>query len=327
MKSTHIYWVLMIILGAIHLLSLSSILPWVLPIFLPLILSIGGTYLFYSHTEHDISVLGNKVNSLLFTAQIILVFIQFEIIPSSIYHLLPFVVAILIEFGRFELSQRIASYQYDIRTMEEHHDHFNETFRIVRSERHDFLKHVSAIHFMLEKEKNLEAKKYLDQLVDNYEETNLSIKGERGTVAGTLHQAYRKAKNKGIEIIFDLDLPLSSLPLNDQAIVTLLGNLLSNSIEACEEWQHKTNEQATLLLQFYKRSGLYLLICKNNSLPIPTVILDRLYHSYGHTTKQEGHEGLGTKLIIQIVEEHKGILDFVHKNEEFTVKIKIPVIR
>jgi two-component system, LytTR family, sensor histidine kinase NatK len=48
----------------------------------------------------------------------------------------------------------------------------NETFRIVRSERHDFLKHVSAIHYLLESEKNQEAKDYLDQLVDVYEETN-----------------------------------------------------------------------------------------------------------------------------------------------------------
>jgi LytT family two-component system sensor histidine kinase NatK len=68
---------------------------------------------------------------------------------------------------------------------------FNETFRPVRSERHDFLKHVSAIHYLLENKNNKEAKTYLDDLVDGYEETNLSIKGERGVVAGVLHQMYR----------------------------------------------------------------------------------------------------------------------------------------
>ncbi|WP_234410400.1 hypothetical protein [Caldalkalibacillus mannanilyticus] len=83
----------------------------------------------------------------------------------------------------------------------QHHEEqlaaINETFRMVRSERHDFLKHVSALHFMLEDGRSIEAKKYLDALVDNYEETNFSIKGERGAVAGVLHQTYKRAKHWG----------------------------------------------------------------------------------------------------------------------------------
>lgn len=110
-------------------------------------------------------------------------------------------------------------------------------------------------------------------------------------------------------------------------MVGLLGNLLSNALDACEEWQRERAGQAVVTLQFYKRSGLYMLICKNNSLPVPAEVLDELFHSYGHTTKGGKHEGLGTKMMKDIVEEHQGFLDFVHKNEEFTVKIKVPAIR
>ncbi len=204
---------------------------------------------------------------------------------------------------------------------------FNETFRIVRSERHDFLKHVSAIHFMLETNKNGEAKLYLDELVESYKETNLSIKGERGVVAGILHQMYRKARALDIEVVYDFDVPLSTLPLSDQQIITLIGNLLSNSIDACEDWQKKYNKQAFLSLQFYKRSGLYILQSKNSSLPIPAQVLDQLFVNFGKTTKGEGHEGLGTKLIQDVVNESNGFLDFVHKDEEFVIKIKIPSIK
>ncbi len=224
-------------------------------------------------------------------------------------------------------ANKVASLARSLQQFEEQQNQINETFRIVRSERHDFLKHVSAVHFMLENKQYHEAKTYLDQLVDGYEETNLSIRGERGIVAGVLHQMYRQAQNKGIAVVYDLDLPLSTLPLSDQHIVALLGNLLSNSMDACEEWQSKHHEQALLTLQFYKRSGLYLLTCKNNSLPIPSSILDQLFHSYGNTTKGNGHEGLGTKMMKDIVEEHKGFLDFTYKKEEFLVKIKIPEIR
>ncbi|THE12798.1 GHKL domain-containing protein [Bacillus timonensis] len=229
--------------------------------------------------------------------------------------------------SRYALSKKVNTLLEEAKHFDEQRAQFNETFRVVRSERHDFLKHVSAIHFMLETNKNVEAKQYLDELVEGYKETNLSIKGERGVVAGILHQMYRKASALHIEVVYDFDVPLSTLPLSDQQIVTLIGNLLSNSIDACEEWQNKYNKQAFLTLQFYKRSGLFILQCKNSSLPIPTHVLDQLFVSYGKTTKGDGHKGLGTKLIQDVVHEANGFLDFVHKDEEFNIKIKIPALR
>ncbi|MEH7235691.1 sensor histidine kinase [Bacillus sp. JJ1562] len=230
-------------------------------------------------------------------------------------------------WSRFSISKKMKSLLGEAKHFDEQRAQFNETFRVVRSERHDFLKHVSAIHFMLENGKNEEAKQYLDELVEGYKETNLSIKGERGVVAGILHQMYRKASALDIAIVYDLDVPLSTLPLSNQQIITLIGNLLSNSIDACEEWQKNYNKQANLSLQFYKRSGLYILHCKNSSLPIPNQILDKLFVNFGKTTKGEGHEGLGTKLIQDVVNEANGFLDFVHKDEEFAIKIKIPAIK
>ncbi|MEH7225482.1 GHKL domain-containing protein [Bacillus sp. JJ1566] len=237
------------------------------------------------------------------------------------------VLCLYLGLSRFKITKKMNALLEEAKHFDEQRTQFNETFRIVRSERHDFLKHVSAIHFMLENKKNEEAKHYLDELVDGYKETNLSIKGEHGVVAGILHQMYRKAKALDIAVVYDIDVPLSSLPLSDQQIITLIGNLLSNGIDACEEWQKKYNKQSFLTLQFYKRSGLFILQCKNKSLPIPAQVLDQLFVSFGKTTKGDGHEGLGTKLIQDVVNGANGFLDFVHKDEEFTIKIKIPAIR
>ncbi|MEL3956574.1 GHKL domain-containing protein [Caldifermentibacillus hisashii] len=52
-----------------------------------------------------------------------------------------------------------------------------------------------------------------------------------------------------------------------------------------------------------------------------------MFVTYENTTKGAGHEGLGTKLIQDIVKKHDGFLDFIHKDETFTVKIKIPAIQ
>lgn len=325
MKPAIYYWAAIAILGVLHLQNLMLLLPRKIPIYLTCIIGAGIAYYFYKKTIIYISVLGMRWNSLLFGLQLLLIMIYISVKPSWVC-LVPFIIFIGLECIRLKGAKRLNSLIQDNKLFKDEATHFNEMFRIVRSERHDFLKHVSAIHFMLENGEHNEAKSYLDELVDGYEETNLSIKGERGFVAGVLHQIYRQAKAAGISVVYDFELPISTLSLSDTEMVKLLGNLLSNSIDACENWQKEHNQQALITLQFYKRSGLYLLICKNNSSDIPTSILDGLFKTYGKTTKDGGHEGLGTRVIQEVVDNYQGFLDFVYKGQEFTIKIKFPAI-
>ncbi len=324
LKTSSIYW---LALGALLFLHLHATIGEWAPFYVSLLIAVALSFYFHRKTIVEIDRLDWKSNSVLAVLQVLLVLVSLSWSHEIWLSVVIMGVFIAIEYVRLRIGRKLTELNRDLAQHEEQREHINETFRIVRSERHDFLKHVSAVHFMLEDSKPEEAKLYLDNLVENYEETNYSIKGERGVVAGVLHQMYRRGKASGISVVYDLDLPLSTLPIGDQKMVGLLGNLLSNALDACEEWQRERAGQAVVTLQFYKRSGLYMLICKNNSLPVPAEVLDELFHSYGHTTKGGKHEGLGTKMMKDIVEEHQGFLDFVHKNEEFTVKIKVPAIR
>lgn len=324
MKQMKIYWLILSLFGFIHIHALVTNLPWHLPYYFIYPAVFFVTYLFYRKTKIQTFRFYQKWSNLLSLAQLFLL-LPYLVVRSSWLPAFFFIIFIIIEWVRWDVSTKFKVLQKNYEQLEIDQIHLSETFRVVRSERHDFLKHVSSIHYMLEHRHHEEAAAYLDDLVDGYEETNLSIKGEHGSVAGILHQMYNRGKSCGITMIYDVDMPLSTLPLPDKKIVTLLGNLLSNSIEASSEWLERNGNQASVSLQFYKRSGLYMLICKNPSLPISTSILDELYQSYGHTTK-EGHEGFGTKIIQETVKEFNGFLDFVYKEEEFTVKIKIPAI-
>ena len=278
MNLNRLYWVIIALLGTIHLHAGLLTLPVKIPIYWTMIIVIAIVYLLYKKIPLNFTHLRIKWDGTLLVMQILLVLIYFSGQPSWIY-LVPLLLFIALEGLHIVWGKQISILSKRLKQLEDRSSHFNETFRIVRSERHDFLKHVSAIHYLLEHERNQEAKDYLDQLVDGYEETNLSIKGERGVVAGVLHQVYRRAKACGIEVVYDFDLPLSTLPLSDQEMVTFVGNLLSNSLDACEEWQQQTEKQGIITLQFYKRSGLYIFICKNNSLPIPAEVLDQLFQN------------------------------------------------
>jgi two-component system, LytTR family, sensor histidine kinase NatK len=318
-----IYWVAFGILGFFHL---HIWLGHIIPFYITILLVIGLVFCLNRVLVLQLVTLGTKWNIVLFGLQLVILLISMVDFPMGISSL-PLLIFIGLEMVRNGWSNQVIELKRMSSKHEEQLEQINETFRIVRSERHDFLKHISAIHFMLENNKPNDAKQYLNELVESYEETNLSIKGESGVVASVLHQTYLRAKKSGIEVVYDLDVPLSTLPLSDQKIVTLIGNLLSNSLDASEEWQKQTGKAAAVVVEFYKRSGLYILTCKNNSLPLQVHIVDSLFHTYGKTTKGIPHEGLGTKIIKDIVEEHQGFLDFVHKGEEFEVKIKVPAIR
>ncbi|MDM5247606.1 GHKL domain-containing protein [Lysinibacillus sp. G4S2] len=250
--------------------------------------------------------------------------IYFFVDPSAIY-LVVIVLFILLEWYRNKAVIEYISLQATLRQIETQQNQFNETFRVVRQERHDFLKHVAALHFLMEKNDCTSAKEYLHQLVEGYEETNLSIKGERGVIAGILYEKYKQAKASNITILYDLDIPCSQLPIADTHLVALLGNILDNSIEACQEWQVQNKTQGNISLQLCKRSGLYIMTCKNSTIPLPANVVDSLFDRSGLTTKQK-HEGLGTTIIKDIVQKYNGFLDFTYKDEEFSLKLKFPAM-
>ncbi|MGN7403699.1 sensor histidine kinase [Cytobacillus praedii] len=202
---------------------------------------------------------------------------------------------------------------------------FNETFQMVRKERHDYLKHVAAIQYLLEKEQFEEAKSYMVNLLDYYEETNLLIKGEQGAIASVLHANYKQARTENIAINYQLDVPVSQLPIESAQLVVLVGNILENAVDACSEWQRESGEQGFIELSLQKRSGMYLLSCQNSTLPLEKDIADQLFLTSGISTKAQ-HTGLGTTIIQEIVYKHHGFLDFIAEKNTFSITCKIPSV-
>ncbi|MGX1265299.1 LytT family two-component system sensor histidine kinase NatK [Rossellomorea marisflavi] len=323
MKKSVSHWGIIAILGFIHIQGLLPASPWVTTELPAAILIMGVVYLIAR--KHPAPSPGYQLNGTIYFLQILLIVPCFA--PETGYWNLPLLIGFIgLEWIRIRTSRVLSGLLNEKDGFEKERRHMNETFRIVRSERHDFLKHISAIHYMLDHREAEKAKEYLDELVDGYEETNLSIKGERGSIAGILHQMYRDASNAGLSIVYDTDLPLSTMPMTDKELVALLGNLLSNSIDAALEWQEETGEQGAVTLQFHKRSGLYILKVENHCRTIPGPILDKIYQQEGITTKSGDHHGLGTKMIKDIVKDYNGFLDFIHKGQRFETKLKFPAI-
>jgi LytT family two-component system sensor histidine kinase NatK len=111
-------------------------------------------------------------------------------------------------------------------------EEMNEHFLAIRSQRHDFLKHVSAIGFIVEQESNQEAKRYFTELLGEYEEINSTIKGEEVQISSILFKYKKIAEQIGTKVDFQFDIPVSDLPMNKMNQVQLITNLLENATDA-----------------------------------------------------------------------------------------------
>lgn len=206
-------------------------------------------------------------------------------------------------------------------------EQMNDSFHEIRSQRHDSMIHVNALYFLLEQEQWQEAQNYIRQLVYTLDTTNLAIRGEAGHMAAQLLQCLHRAQQHNITVKYDLEIPLSELPLATLDQSKLIGNLLSNSLDAAEEFSKQGKEEgAYITLNTAVRSGLYIIEISNSTLPLEKEMLDSLFRSYGHTTKQGEHQGLGTYIIHKLVTTHHGKLDFVYKKKTMTIKIKLPIL-
>lgn len=261
---------------------------------------------------------------LIIVGQLLLAVSYLLLEPSVGYLFIVLVAVVLFAYGtKCERELRL------IRLMkletEAQQQQFNEVFQAVKKERHDYLKHIAALQFMLENDDMAEANRYLATVVNSYEETNLSIKGERGAVAAVLHEASKQARAQGIALNYRFDVPCSQLSLTDQQLVSLIGNILENAIHAANQWQRQYGTQAFVDMELMKRSGLFILQCSNSTLPLPNQIADALFEREGSTTK-DGHDGLGTMIIADIVKQCNGHLDFIYEKETFTLKLKFPAL-
>lgn len=224
---------------------------------------------------------------------------------------------------RMRMFTMILDDKNTIATMAAEKSEMNSAFREVRAQRHDFLKHASALQHLLGEERFDEAQTYLSELVGDYQKVNASIQGEDGHIAAALLKSAKLAEAHNIKLVWDTSVPLSTLPLTPIDQSKLLANLLDNAVEAAIPFTEQ-HGYGTISLETALYGGIYILEITNTTLPLDRKQVDSLFRKFDSTTKQEGHEGLGTYIISSLIARHNGKLDYLYKPPLLSIKIKLP---
>lgn len=233
------------------------------------------------------------------------------------------VAIVILEFGFSRLVRSEWQLQEETARSEREREQTEEAFRLIRAQRHDFLAHAGALQFMAKEGKWEEAAAYLGDLLEDYGRVNTAIQGEKAHVAALLLRAMQRAEATGIRLTLDLSRPLSELPLPPQEQSKLVSNVLNNALEAAEACEPG---ERWVKMTSLVGGGLYVLEADNSTVPLPADMTDRLFRTYGLSTKG-GHRGVGTYIIASITRKYRGLLEYSATGGRFRLKLKFPVIQ
>jgi len=184
----------------------------------------------------------------------------------------------------------------------------------IKKTEHDLKHHFLSILGLLEDECSDEAKKYIKQLIGNYESNIFKyISIENSAINGILNFKISRCKANNIDIKLSIESDFSVFDELD--ICVMLSNLLDNAIEASD----KINEPKIEIILSQQKS-YYTIIVRNR---IENSVLEENAELKTTKSDKECH-GIGIQSIKEIVTRYNGMMEYYEKDMWFTASIWLP---
>ena len=187
-----------------------------------------------------------------------------------------------------------------------------------RKVRHDMKQHLELIRSHLEK-------KDPDGCLDYVKTLLPSVEKSPDAVIRSDNKVIDYVINSKLGVRDDIDLLISGSlgdisDIEEPDLVSILGNILDNAIEAIAE-----TERRELELIFYTQNDDRFIICKN-SITKSVLTENKMLAS---TKKNKKRHGLGTKIVKQEAEKYGGLVDYYEETSPtgslmFCVQVMIP---
>lgn len=199
---------------------------------------------------------------------------------------------------------------------EEKEYYYNQCQYMLQSEkemnsfRHDVRNQLDMIYELLKHESKNRLNEYLEKLEKNLDSSSTYSKTGNIELDSILNLKLSQAKQKGIQISCESDIP-GDLQLNASDLMVILGNLLDNSITAAE----KVKENPFIKVEVSYSKGMLFISIENT-------YCGKIIEINGHylTTKNnKEHHGYGLSNVKKILEAYHGMAEFEHTKNIFRV--------
>lgn len=142
-------------------------------------------------------------------------------------------------------------------------------------------------------------------------------------VADCIELVQRKADDKGVLLLGEIEDGLPAIPLDVDGIHQVILNIVTNAIDAAP----KTTGVVTVKASFDVQKMQVVLTVGDNGPGIPEEARERVFDAF-YSTKGHGGTGLGLAVSKKIVEEHYGTIQMTSLTGEGTlIRITLPAMQ
>ena len=193
----------------------------------------------------------------------------------------------------------------------------------LRAQNHEYMNRLHSIAGLIQLNRNEDALSLIIDEITDEEEIMQSLRDKIHdySIQGLLLGKYARAKELGITLIIDEESYLNECMTGFSSgdMVTIIGNLLDNAMEACAT---KDTRDVSLLIQGVEYFVHIEVQDSGDGIEFPQRIFN-----YGYSTKKKEGRGIGLALVKQIVESNKGTIQVQSElNISTTITIKAGVV-
>lgn len=183
----------------------------------------------------------------------------------------------------------------------------------LRAQQHEFSNRMHIVAGLLELDERDEALAYLTDLVgaDATRSQALRAKIASPLVAALLLAKITIATERGIDLALTEESWLGDVPTREQAVTTILGNLIDNAMDALSGDGFDPGQRGHVDVAITEEPGLIRIVVSDNGPGLPAGTAATVF-SDGYTTKTSRggvHRGLGLALVHRIVQRLGGHID------------------
>ena len=229
------------------------------------------------------------------------------------------------EKNRLEMEYK--SYEDQLKVYNQWIEEQKQSRNAMESLRHDMKNHIYALKVMCNKamqdgQGNLveDIDEYLCSIGTNYNIVKNEVNSGNVLLDAILNMKINYATSKGIAADADVTVP-KDWQYDCLDMVIILGNLLDNAIEACEQLYEEKDRKLHIELR-YDKGNLFLFLENTYSGGIDGTDGFSRKNQFPKTTKKEKQmHGIGMKNIAKVVNKYDGVMHWKAEHEMFYTEV------
>lgn len=178
--------------------------------------------------------------------------------------------------------------------------------------RHDFKNRMVVIEGMINDQQYERVLEYTRKIAQKMNQTNLHSSSGNLAIDSVINYKLNRASEQGINVKTDIVLP-ECIPVDEDDIVVILGNLLDNAIEATR----RLYDNKYILMDVRYDKGTLLIHIENSY----DSVVYREKGKFVTRKKETGIHGIGLQSVNSIIEKYEGELEIEYNKDTFIVDV------